>query len=59
MNWVSARSKTRCTCTMSMQPCSPCWDSITGSLTYFFQGRSRRLTDVGGDKEFSARLLQA
>jgi hypothetical protein len=28
-------------------------------LTYFFQGRSRRLTDVGGDKEFSARLLQA
>jgi hypothetical protein len=28
-------------------------------LTYFFQGRTRRLTDVGGDKEFSARLLQA
>jgi len=28
-------------------------------LTYFFQGRSRRLTDVFGDKDFSSRLLQA
>jgi hypothetical protein len=28
-------------------------------LTYLFQGRSQRLTDVGGYKEFSARLLKA
>jgi hypothetical protein len=28
-------------------------------LTHFFQGRNRRLTDVGGDKDFSARLLKA
>jgi Protein of unknown function (DUF1501) len=26
-------------------------------LTYLFQGRQQRLTDVGGDNEFSARLL--
>jgi len=26
-------------------------------LTYFFQGRERRLTDVGGQKELSRRLL--
>ena len=28
-------------------------------LTHFFQGRNRRLTDVGGDNDFSARLLKA
>jgi hypothetical protein len=26
-------------------------------LTYLFQGRELRLTDVGGDNEFAARLL--
>ena len=26
-------------------------------LTFLFQGRDQRLTDVGGDKEFAARLL--
>ena len=26
-------------------------------LTYLFQGRDQRLTDVGGDREFAARLL--
>jgi uncharacterized protein (DUF1501 family) len=26
-------------------------------LTYLFQGREQRLTDVGGDREFAARLL--
>jgi hypothetical protein len=26
-------------------------------LTYLFQGRDQRLTDVGGDQEFAARLL--
>jgi hypothetical protein len=28
-------------------------------LTHLFQSRPQRLTDVGGDKEFSARLLKA
>jgi hypothetical protein len=28
-------------------------------LTYFFQGRSQRLTDVGGDQEFSQLLLRS
>jgi hypothetical protein len=28
-------------------------------LTYFYQGRNRRLTDVGGDQEFSKELLSA
>ncbi|MBM3774367.1 MAG: DUF1501 domain-containing protein [Acidobacteria bacterium] len=28
-------------------------------LTWFFQGRSRRLTDVGGDRDFSRKLLEA
>ena len=28
-------------------------------LTYFFQGRSRRLTDVAGDQEFSQLLLRS
>ena len=27
-------------------------------LTYLFQGRDQRLTDVGGDREFSERLLR-
>jgi uncharacterized protein (DUF1501 family) len=27
------------------------------ALTYLFQGREQRLTDVGGDQEFAARLL--
>ena len=27
-------------------------------LTYFFQGRDRRLTDVGGYNDLSRRLLQ-
>ena len=27
--------------------------------TFFFQGRDRRLTDVGGDNDLSKRLLQA
>jgi uncharacterized protein (DUF1501 family) len=27
------------------------------ALTYLFQGREQRLTDVGGDREFAARLL--
>ena len=26
-------------------------------LTYLFEGRSRRLTDVGGEDEFAKRLL--
>jgi hypothetical protein len=26
-------------------------------LTYFYQGRDMRLTDVNGDGEFSAKLL--
>jgi len=26
-------------------------------LTFLFQGRQQRLTDVGGDNEFAARLL--
>ena len=25
-------------------------------LTYFFEGRDRRLTDVGGENDLSARL---
>jgi hypothetical protein len=28
-------------------------------LTYFFQGRNRRLTDVGGENNLSKRLLLA
>jgi hypothetical protein len=28
-------------------------------LTYFFQGRNFRLTDVGGDQEFAERLLES
>jgi uncharacterized protein DUF1501 len=28
-------------------------------LTYFFQGRNQRLSDVGGDQDFSAQLLKA
>jgi hypothetical protein len=28
-------------------------------LTYLFQGRQQRLTDVGGDREFTARLIGA
>ena len=28
-------------------------------LTFFYQGRDRRLTDVGGENEFSARLIKA
>jgi hypothetical protein len=28
-------------------------------LTYLFEGRNRRLTDVGGDHEFSARLVSS
>ena len=28
-------------------------------LTYFYQGRNFRLTDVGGDKNFASRLLSA
>jgi hypothetical protein len=26
-------------------------------LTFLFQGREQRLTDVGGDREFAVRLL--
>ena len=26
-------------------------------LTYLFEGREQRLTDVGGDREFADRLL--
>jgi hypothetical protein len=26
-------------------------------LTYLFQGRQQRLTDVGGDREFADKLL--
>ena len=28
-------------------------------LTFFFQGRDRRLTDIGGDNDLSKRLLAA
>ena len=27
-------------------------------LTYFFQGREMRLTDVGGDNDLAARLIE-
>jgi len=27
-------------------------------LTFHFQGRDQRLTDVGGDREFADRLLR-
>jgi hypothetical protein len=27
-------------------------------LTFLFQGRDQRLTDVGGDREFAGRLLR-
>ncbi len=28
-------------------------------LTYLFQGREQRLTDVGGDNDLAARLIRA
>lgn len=31
--------------------------TLLKELTYLFQGRMQRLTDVGGDHEFATRLL--
>ena len=58
MKLACAPLKTRFTFTISMRRSLRLLGLDHTRLTYFFQGREHRLTDIGGDNDLAPRLVK-